>query len=76
MMGATGVVSADRRYVRIIVGADLLHDRRRADVHVCRPAQANRQPAAAVHGGTGTGTGANVPAVPLLNMGGGGFGGQ
>ena len=62
MMTASAVVSADRRYVRIAAFPSFNHDRRRANLHVCRPGPASTgTPAAGTHWTAGAAGGAVAP---------------
>ena len=74
-LGVTGVISADRRYVRISSAPFFSTI---GDVTTFTFAGAAQQTGdgGTGDGGTGTGGGTNVPPVPLMNMGGNGFGGQ
>jgi hypothetical protein len=71
-LGVTGVVSADRRYVRISSAPFFSTI---GDVTTFTFAGAARETMGGDMGGGGTGD-ANVPPVPLMNLGGNGFGGR
>jgi hypothetical protein len=67
------VISADRRYVRISTAPTFSTI---GDVQTFTFAGAAEETQGGGGAGTGTGAGTDVPAGPLFNMGGNGFGGQ